>query len=227
MRSMNRWWIAVAGVCLQMSLGAAYAWSVFRIPLSKEFGWTISQITITFTISWFFLGCAAVLGGLWLHRSSPRVVAMTAGFLWGAGVFLASFSAHQLWWLYLTYGVLGGIGLGMGYIVPISVLVKWFPDRRGLITGIAVAGFGSGSLISAPVAHRLIERVGVLTTFAYLGIAYAIVAISFGLLHAASAGGLDAGRLDAVRRANLAALRPRLHAGRSAWENGNGGRCAC
>ena len=178
MRSMNRWWIAVAGVCLQMSLGAAYAWSVFRIPLSKEFGWTISQITITFTISWFFLGCAAVLGGLWLHRSSPRVVAMTAGFLWGAGVFLASFSAHRLWWLYLTYGVLGGIGLGMGYIVPISVLVKWFPDRRGLITGIAVAGFGSGSLISAPVAHRLIERVGVLTTFAYLGIAYAIVAIS-------------------------------------------------
>jgi OFA family oxalate/formate antiporter-like MFS transporter len=95
---------------------------------------------------------------------------MTAGFLWGCGVFLASFSAHKLWWLYLTYGVLGGIGLGMGYIVPISVLVKWFPDRRGLITGIAVAGFGSGSLISAPVAHRLIERVGVLTTFATWGL---------------------------------------------------------
>ena len=178
MHTKSRWWIAVAGVCLQMSLGAAYAWSVFRIPLSREFGWTISQVTNTFTISWFFLGCAAVLGGLWLHRTSPRVVAMTGGFLWGLGVFLASLSAHKLWWLYLTYGVLGGTGLGMGYIVPISVLVKWFPDHRGLITGIAVAGFGSGSLISAPAAHRLIERVGVLPTFAYLGIAYAIVAIA-------------------------------------------------
>ena len=103
---------------------------------------------------------------------------MTGGLLWGAGVFLASFSAHKLWWLYLTYGVIGGTGLGMGYIVPISVLVKWFPDRRGLITGIAVGGFGAGSLIAAPAAHRLIEHVGVLPTFAYLGIAYAIVAIA-------------------------------------------------
>ena len=180
MQTLNRWWIVAAGVCLQMALGAAYAWSVFRIPLSKEFGWSISQITLTFTISWFFLGCAAVLGGLWLHRSSPRVVAMTAGLLWGSGVLLASFSANRLWWLYLTYGVIGGTGLGMGYIVPVAVLVKWFPERRGLITGIAVGGFGAGSLIAAPIAIRLIQRVGVLPTFAYLGIAYAIVAITAG-----------------------------------------------
>lgn len=179
-QTLSRWRIAVAGVCVQMALGAAYAWSVFRIPLSKEFGWTISQVTLTFTISWFFLGCAAVLGGLWLDRSSPRLVAMTAGFLWGSGVFLASFSANRLWWLYLTYGAIGGTGLGMGYIVPVAVLVKWFPERRGLIAGIAVCGFGAGSLISAPVAIRLIERVGVLSTFAYLGIAYAIVAITAG-----------------------------------------------
>jgi OFA family oxalate/formate antiporter-like MFS transporter len=163
-----------------MSLGAAYAWSVFRIPLSREFAWTISQVTFTFTISFFFLGCAAVLGGLWLNRSGPRIVAITAGILWGAGVFLASFSAHKIWWLYLTYGVIGGTGLGMGYIVPIAVLVKWFPERRGLITGIAVGGFGAGSLISAPVAARLMQRVGVLPTFAYLGIAYAVVAITAG-----------------------------------------------
>lgn len=178
MRATNRWWIALAGVCLQMALGSAYAWSVFRIPLSKEFGWTISQVTYTFTISWFFLGCASLIGGLWLNRSTPRIVAITGGLLWGAGVFLASFSAHKLWWLYLTYGVIGGSGLGMGYIVPISVLVKWFPDRRGLITGIAVAGFGAGSLIAAPAAHRLIEQVGALPTFAYLGIAYAVVAVA-------------------------------------------------
>ena len=99
-----------------------------------------------------------LLGGLWINRAAPRTVAITGGLLWGIGVFLASFSAHKLWWLYLTYGVIGGTGLGMGYIVPISVLVKWFPDRRGLITGIAVGGFGAGSLIAAPVAHSLIEQ---------------------------------------------------------------------
>lgn len=177
MRAINRWWIVLAGVCLQMALGSAYAWSVFRIPLSKEFGWSISQVTYTFTIGWFFLGCASWIGGLWLSRSSPRIVAIAGALLWGAGVFLGSFSAHKLWWLYLTYGVMGGAGLGMGYIVPISVLVKWFPDRRGLITGIAVAGFGAGSLIAAPAALRLIDRVGVLPTFAYLGIAYAFVGV--------------------------------------------------
>ena len=178
MPALNRWWIAVAGVFLQMALGSAYAWSVFRIPLSKEFGWGISEVTSTFLISWFFLGCAAFAGGLWMKRKHPRVVAMTAGFLWGGGVFLASFSAHKLWWLYLSYGVIGGIGLGMGYVVPITVLVKWFPDRRGFITGLAVAGFGSGALFSAPAAGWLIRHVGLMPTFAYLGAAYAVIAIA-------------------------------------------------
>jgi MFS transporter, OFA family, oxalate/formate antiporter len=180
MRVSNRWWIAVAGVCLQMALGAAYAWSVFRIPLTKEFGWTISQVTLTFLISWFFLGCNAFLGGLWMKRVGPRVVATVAALLWGGGVFLASFSAHKLWWLYLTYGVIGGTGLGLGYIVPITVLVKWFPDRRGFITGVAVAGFGAGSLFSAPAAGWLMRHVGLLPTFAYLGIAYGIIAVAAG-----------------------------------------------
>jgi OFA family oxalate/formate antiporter-like MFS transporter len=161
-----------------MALGAAYAWSVFRIPLSKEFGWSISQVTSTFLISWFFLGCAAFVGGLWMRHKHPSVVAMTAGFLWGGGVFLASFSAHKLWWLYLTYGVIGGTGLGMGYVVPIAVLVKWFPDRRGFITGLAVAGFGMGSIFSAPAAGWLMPHVGLMPTFAYLGAAYGIVAIA-------------------------------------------------
>ena len=104
---------------------------------------------------------------------------MTGGALYGLGVFLASFS-HNLAWLYLSYGLVGGIGLGLGYIVPVAVLVKWFPDRRGLITGIAVGGFGAGALITAPVATRLIQSVGVLTTFAYLGIAYLVVTIISG-----------------------------------------------
>ena len=180
MPKVNRWWIAVAGVCMQMALGAGYAWSVFRIPLVKEFGWSISQVSLTFTISWLFLGFSAVLGGLWLNRSGPRIVGMVAGLLWGGGVFLASFSAYKLWWLYLTYGVIGGTGLGMGYIVPVAVLVKWFPEKRGLITGIAVGGFGAGSLIAAPLAGRLMQSVGVMPTFAYLGIAYGVVAVCGG-----------------------------------------------
>lgn len=177
MRSMNRWVIATAGVFLQIALGAVYAWSVFRIPLARQFGWSIPEVTLTFTISIFVLGIAAFFGGLWLNRRGPRVVALTGGVLYGVGVFLASFSDRGLWWLYLTYGVIGGIGLGFSYIVPVAVLVKWFPDRRGLITGIAVGGFGAGALITAPVATRLIQTVGVLHTFSYLGIAFLIVTV--------------------------------------------------
>jgi OFA family oxalate/formate antiporter-like MFS transporter len=177
MKVVNRWIIAAAGVLMQVALGAVYAWSVFRAPLVKQFGWSISEVTLTFTISIFVLGIAAFLGGLWLNRVGPRVVAVSGGILYGLGVFLASFSAHKLWWLYLSYGLIGGIGLGLSYIVPVAVLVKWFPDRRGLITGIAVGGFGAGALITAPVATRLIQSVGVLKTFAYLGIAYLIVTV--------------------------------------------------
>src|ERR1700693_3771379 len=180
MRTNNRWVIAIAGILLQIALGAVYAWSVFRVPLAKQFGWSISEVTLTFTISIFVLGIAAFFGGLWLNRKGPRIVALTGGILYGTGVFLASFSDHKLWWLYLSYGVIGGIGLGFSYIVPVAVLVKWFPDRRGLMTGIAVGGFGAGALVTAPVATRLIQSVGVLQTFAYLGIAFFIVSVAAG-----------------------------------------------
>jgi len=180
MPTTNRWGIALAGFLMQVALGAVYAWSVFRNPLTKQFGWTIAQVTWTFTICVSVVGIAAFFGGLWLNKKGPRVVAFTAAFLYGLGVFLASFSAHKLWWLYISYGVIGGIGLGFGYIVPIAVLVKWFPDRRGLITGIAVGGFGAGALVTAPLAQHLIQTVGVLQTFAYLGIAYFIVILAAG-----------------------------------------------
>jgi OFA family oxalate/formate antiporter-like MFS transporter len=162
---------------MQMALGAAYAWSVFRIPLVKQFGWSIAQVSSTFTICWFVLGCTSVLGGLWMHRSGPRIVAVAGGVLWGTGVFLTSFAAQKLWLLWLSYGVIGGLGLGLGYIVPIAVLVKWFPERRGLITGIAVGGFGAGALVAAPVAGKLLQSVGLMPTFAYLGVAYGTVAV--------------------------------------------------
>jgi MFS transporter, OFA family, oxalate/formate antiporter len=180
MSNTNRWGIAVAGFLMQMALGAVYAWSVFRTPLVRQFHWSIEEVTFTFTVSIFVLGVACFFGGLWLNLKGPRVVALTGGFLYGLGVFLASFSADKLWWLYLSYGVIGGIGVGFAYIVPIAVLVKWFPDRRGLITGIAVGGFGAGALVVAPVATRLIHSVGVLHTFAYLGVSYLLVTMGAG-----------------------------------------------
>ncbi len=172
--------IAVAGIFIQIALGAVYAWSVFRTPLVTQFGWTIQEVTLTFTIGVFALGVAAFVGGVWLNRSGPRIVAVTGGVLYGTGVFLASLCTGRLWLLYLTYGVIAGMGLGLAYVVPVAVLVKWFPDRRGLITGLAVGGFGAGALITAPVATRLIQSVGVLHTFAYLGIADLLVTVAAG-----------------------------------------------
>jgi OFA family oxalate/formate antiporter-like MFS transporter len=180
-KNTNRWGLAAAGFLMQMALGAVYAWSVFVNPLVKLFHWSKPDVTLTFTISIFVLGVAAFFGGLWLNKKGPRVVALTGGFLYGLGVFLASFSSEKLW-LYLSYGLIGGIGLGFGYIVPVAVLVKWFPDKRGIITGIAVGGFGAGALVTAPVATGLIQSVGVLQTFAYLGIAYGAVTMATGFL---------------------------------------------
>ena len=168
----NRWSIAAAGVIIQIALGAVYAWSVFRIPLTQAYGWTISQVTFAFTLAILTLGFASFAGGLWMRRVGPRRVAIAAGIFYGAGIFLASFSADHLYWLYFSYGFLAGIGLGLGYIVPVATLVKWFPDKRGMITGIAVAGFGAGALITAPIASRLIISVGVMRTFAILGVVY-------------------------------------------------------
>jgi OFA family oxalate/formate antiporter-like MFS transporter len=177
----NRWQIALAGVVMQIALGAVYAWSVFRTPLTKAFNWTIPQVTLTFTIAIFVLGFAAFVGGIWMRRSGPRVVALTAGVLYGLGVFLASFTDGRLWWLYGSYGVLGGVGLGLGYIVPVATLVKWFPDKRGLITGMAVTGFGSGALITAPIATQLIASRGTPQTFAILGAAYFVIVVGAAL----------------------------------------------
>ena len=178
----RRWPVAVAGVVMQVALGAVYAWSVFRIPLTETFGWTISEVTLTFTIAIFVLGFAAFAGGLWMRRAGPRTVALAAGVLYGVGVLLAGFADGRLWWMYGSYGLLAGIGLGFGYIVPVATLVRWFPDRRGMITGIAVAGFGAGALITAPAATRLIAVVGPQQTFVILGLVYlaaVVLAASF------------------------------------------------
>jgi MFS transporter, OFA family, oxalate/formate antiporter len=173
----NRWLLAAGGILMQLALGAVYAWSVFRIPLTKTFGWSIADVTWAFSIAILVLGFAAFLGGLWMRRAGPRIVGITGGILYGLGVSLAAFSAGNIWILWLTYGVIGGLGVGLGYIVPIATLVKWFPDRRGFITGLAVAGFGAGALVTAPVAQQLITSVGVLKTLGILGVAYLIMVV--------------------------------------------------
>lgn len=167
----NRWVLAAAGVAMQVALGAIYAWSVFRTPLMRQLHATVTQVSLTFTIAIFTLGWAAFAGGLWMRKKGPRVVGVTGGLLYGAGVLLSAFASHGLLVLYLCYGILGGAGIGLAYIVPIATLVKWFPYQRGFITGIAVAGFGAGALVTAPIATLLIQSVGVFATFAWLGAA--------------------------------------------------------
>src|ERR671915_340118 len=180
----NRWIIATAGVVMQVALGAVYAWSVFRVPLSDAYGTGVSAVNTTFSIAILALGFAAFFGGLWMNSSGPRVVARTSGVLYGAGIFLASFAspdAGGLWTLYLTYGLMAGIGIGLGYIVPVATLIKWFPDKRGFITGIAVAGFGAGALVTAPLAKQLVQGVGLFPTFAILGILYLVMVVGAAL----------------------------------------------
>jgi OFA family oxalate/formate antiporter-like MFS transporter len=173
----NRWLIALAGVLMQIALGAVYAWSVFRNPLIKAHGWTIPDVTLIFQITILVVGFAAFLGGLWMKKAGPRPVAFTAAVLYGAGTAAAGL-AQSLPMLYLTYGFIAGTGLGLGYIVPVATLIKWFPDRRGMITGIAVAGFGAGALVMAPVATSLIKSVGVGATFELLGLAYLVIVLA-------------------------------------------------
>jgi MFS transporter, OFA family, oxalate/formate antiporter len=177
----NRWFLAAAGVIMQIALGAVYAWSVFRIPLTTTYGWTISQVTLTFEIAIFVLGFASLVGGLWMRRAGPRPVAIAAGILYGLGTILAGQADGNITLLYLSYGLIGGIGLGFGYIVPLATLIKWFPDRRGMITGLAVAGFGAGALVTAPLADRLLTAVGIPSTFAILGTIYLIAVVGAGL----------------------------------------------
>jgi OFA family oxalate/formate antiporter-like MFS transporter len=178
-RLPNRWGIAVAAVCMQICLGAVYGWSVFKIPLMKTEHWTETSVQLNFTLAILFLGVGTVIGGLWQDRVGPRKVATVAGVLYGLGYLIASWgsSNHSLGTIYAGYGVLSGLGMGMGYITPVATLVKWFPDKRGLMTGVAVCGYGAGALIMAPVAAPMIVSHGVPYTFAALGIVYLIVVI--------------------------------------------------
>ncbi|PRX41090.1 OFA family oxalate/formate antiporter-like MFS transporter [Planifilum fimeticola] len=170
----NRWAIVAAAILMQIALGAVYGWSVFVNPLMEQYGWSRSEVTLAFTLAILFLGFGTILGGLLQDRKGPRLVATIAGIFYGLSYILTAL-ATSLPVLYLTYGVIGGVAMGMGYIVPVAVLVKWFPDKRGLITGLAVCGYGAGALLMSPIAAWMIETYGLSATFALLGVAYLIM----------------------------------------------------
>jgi OFA family oxalate/formate antiporter-like MFS transporter len=176
----NRWLIAVAAVVMQVCLGAAYGWSVFVAPLVSTTGWTLTQVSLNFTLAIAFLGVGTIIGGLWQDRVGPRPVATVAGITYGVSYLLAGWfaSRQSLAGMYFSYGMVGGIGMGMGYITPVATVTKWFPDRRGLMTGVAVAGYGAGALIMSPFAARSIVARGVPATFNILGIVYLVLVVA-------------------------------------------------
>ncbi|CAM4210402.1 OFA family MFS transporter [Jeotgalicoccus halotolerans] len=173
----NRWLIALAGVGIHISIGSVYAWSVFTTPLQESIGWSLSQVSITFSIAILFLGLSAAFMGHFVEAKGPRKSGLVSTVFFAAGMITAGLGIQleMLWLLYVGYGVLGGIGLGIGYITPVSTLVKWFPDRRGMATGLAIMGFGFAAMIASPVMRMLIESVGIPNTFFILGIIYFIV----------------------------------------------------
>ncbi len=179
-KTKNRWLIALAAVAIHMSIGSVYTWSVFSNPLHDAFGWDLQQISFTFGIAIFFLGASAAVMGHVVEQKGPRFTGFIAATFFGAGVAGAGIATmlESLYLLYFSYGVLGGIGLGVGYVTPVSTLIKWFPDRRGLATGLAIMGFGFAAMIASPVIQALIGTVGISTTFFILGGTYFVIMIS-------------------------------------------------
>lgn len=199
----NRWLVPPAALAIHLSIGMAYGFSVFWLPLSRAIGitapvkcaegmsffveivardcdWKISTLGWMYTMFFVFLGSSAAVFGRWLEHAGPRKAGVVAAFCWGGGFFISALGVylHQIWLLWLGSGVIGGIGLGLGYISPVSTLIKWFPDKRGMATGMAIMGFGGGAMIGSPLADLLMKHfatptdVGVAKTFLTMGALY-------------------------------------------------------
>ena len=184
----SRWMVPPAALCVHLCIGQAYAFSVFNLPMSKLIGitqsapddWKLTDLGWIFSIAIFFLGASAAVFGRWVEEGGPRRAMFTSALCFGGGFLVAAVgvSLHQLWIVYLGYGVLGGIGLGIGYISPVSTLIKWFPDRPGMATGMAIMGFGGGAFIASPLSVWLMAKfsspthIGVAETFVVMGIVY-------------------------------------------------------
>ena len=171
---MNRWFRVAGGVAMNLCFGSAYTFSIFLAPLQREFGWTRAQVSLAFTISIACIACGVLVGGRWHDRQGPAPVALTGALLFSAGIFLSRYT-HALWWLYACYGVLVGFASGVGYVCPLAVGMKWFPEKRGLVTGLMVMGYGAGSALIAPLAGLLLYRYGWRNTFSLLGLGFLVI----------------------------------------------------
>jgi MFS transporter, OFA family, oxalate/formate antiporter len=165
----NRWGMVVAALVMQLCLGVLYSWSVFRGPLMKELGWTVKQAGYPFMASLFFFTLAMILAGRWQDKAGPKKVAIFGGLLLGAGALLAGVLYKTVPGLVFAYGILGGLGVGFAYVTPIATCIKWFPDMRGTITGLAVFGFGAGTLVFGPLISKLIASAGIANAFFAVG----------------------------------------------------------
>ncbi len=184
----SRWLIPPAALCVHLCIGQAYAFSVFNLPMTRLIGitqsapgdWKLTDLGWIFSLAIFFLGASAALRGRWVEEGGPRRAMFAAALCWSGGFFVSAIGVwlHTLWVVYLGYGVLGGFGLGIGYISPVSTLIRWFPDRPGMATGMAIMGFGGGAFIASPLSVWLMSRfstpthVGVAETFVVMGLIY-------------------------------------------------------
>ncbi|WP_375436227.1 OFA family MFS transporter [uncultured Hymenobacter sp.] len=194
----NRWLVPPAALAIHLAIGQAYAFSVFKKPLGALISgnpdapaptdWTPGQLGVIFSIAIVLLGLSAAVFGKWLERVGPRKAMMASALCFGGGFFIAALGVHlhSIWLMYFGYGFVGGIGLGIGYISPVSTLIKWFPDRRGVATGMAIMGFGGGAMIGSPLAVALMDRfkdtapLGVAPTFLAMGLIY-LLFMQFGV----------------------------------------------
>lgn len=163
----NRWRVPIASILIHLCIGSVYAWSIYNPHLTRINGvvtsagddWSLSEVVWVFTVAIIFLGLAAAFAGKWLEQVGPRMVGVVSACCWGGGYLVgaAGIMTHQLWLLYLGYGVIGGCGLGLGYVSPVSTLIRWFPDRRGMAAGMAIMGFGGGAMIGTPMKEYFIR----------------------------------------------------------------------
>ena len=176
-KELSRWWRVVGGLSMNMALGTLYGWSVFVVPLEKEFHWTRSQTSTAFTIAVTVFALSFILAGRLQDKLGPFWVSISGSVLVSLGFFLCAYT-HTLSWLYVCFGIIGGLGNGFGYATPIPVMAKWFPDKRGLAVGLAVGGYGAGSAIFGPLSSKvLIPDYGWRLTFMILGAVFLVMTL--------------------------------------------------
>ncbi|MBR4847572.1 MAG: MFS transporter, partial [Phascolarctobacterium sp.] len=182
-QTKNRWLIALSAIGIHICIGSVYAWSVLTKPIMEAMGFSLKDVTWTFSLAILFLGLSAGFLGSYVEKYGPRKSGLVSATFFCLGMLGTAFALtqHSMTLMYLFYGVVGGIGLGVGYITPVSTLVKWFPNNRGLATGLAIMGFGFASLIAGPVMQILIAKYGLINNFLILGCVYFVVMVASAL----------------------------------------------